>query len=277
VSIFAVVERVILNPPPYPDSDRLVQVDHGAERLNIPYRIGLTSGLYYHYSERSRTLESVAMYRTDHATLSGDGDPERIQVARATASLASVLRVHPVLGRWFSEQEGVPGTPQVAVLSHSLWSRRYGSDPDILGRWALVNGTPTQVIGILSPSFAFLDARALAFLDAGVDMWLPAQITRTMGFGLWSYAGVARLRDGSTLAEARRELTGLLPDVTHAFPGLRLSPCSQSAGVRLSPLLKPARRIRSRRLNSRAAVVSYSGESRRRSSSDRNERTPNLG
>jgi predicted permease len=82
-----------------------------------------------------------------------------------------------------------------------------------------VNRTPAQVIGILSPSFAFLDARALLFFDPRVDMWLPAQISRTMGFGTWGYAGVARLRGGITIAEAQRELRGLLPDLTQAFPG----------------------------------------------------------
>src|SRR5213080_1298373 len=88
VAIFAVVKTVVLNPLPYPYSDRLVELDHGAERLNIPNGMGLTSGLYSHYSERSRTLESLAIYRTGDATLSGAGDPERIHLARATASLA---------------------------------------------------------------------------------------------------------------------------------------------------------------------------------------------
>jgi putative ABC transport system permease protein len=219
VAIFAVVKSVVLNPLPYPDSSRLVELDHGAERLNIPSGMGLTPGLYYHYFERSRTLESIAIYQTDDATLSGNGEPERIQVARATPSLGPVLQMPPARGRWFNDQEGVPGAPQVAVLSHGLWTRRYGGDPAILGRVVTLNGTPTQVIGILPPSFAFLDARALAFLDGGVDMWLPAQITRSMGFGQFGYAGVARLRPGVTVAEARTELSSLLPDLTRAFPG----------------------------------------------------------
>src|SRR5919109_526630 len=63
VAIFAVVKSVVLNPLPYPESGRLVELDHGAERLNVPNGMGLTPGLYYHYSERSRTLESVAIYR----------------------------------------------------------------------------------------------------------------------------------------------------------------------------------------------------------------------
>jgi putative ABC transport system permease protein len=210
-SIFAVVERVVLNPLPYPDSDRAIALDHGSQRLNIPAGFGLTPGLYYQYSERSRTLESVAIYQADGATLTGDGEPERIRVTRATPSLLSVMRVPPVLGRWFTDLEGVPGAPQVGVLSHGLWLRRYGHDSAILGRVVLLGGIPIRIIGVMPPSFAFPDSR--------VDLWIPAQVSRAMGFGLWSYQGVARLREGATITDARNELTSLIADVPRAFPG----------------------------------------------------------
>jgi MacB-like periplasmic core domain len=124
-SIFAVVQRVVLNPLPYPDSDRLIELDHGALSLRFPSGMGLTLGLYYQYLDRSRTLDRIALYRTDDLTLTGDGEPERIRAVRATPSLSSVLRVPPALGRWFTEDEGAPGGRQVAVLSHGLWERRY--------------------------------------------------------------------------------------------------------------------------------------------------------
>ena len=219
VSIFAVIDRVILNPLPYPESGQLVELDHGAERLNVPNGFGLATGLYFHYAERSRAIESLAIYRSDDATLSGDGDPERIQVGRTTSSLASVLGVQPTLGRWFSADDDVPGAAPVAVLSHGLWNRRYAADPAVLGRLVVLNGTPTQVIGILPSSFGFLDARAIAFRTAGNDIWIPARITRSMGFGTFGWAGVARLRDGVAVAEARKELTALVPDLIQAFPG----------------------------------------------------------
>src|SRR5947199_3100583 len=100
VAIFAVVEGIVLKPLPYPDSDRLIELDHGAERLNMPSGIGMTRGLYYHYSERARTLKSVALYQTEDITLTGNGEPERILVAGATPSIALVLGVAPALGRW---------------------------------------------------------------------------------------------------------------------------------------------------------------------------------
>src|SRR5882672_5412620 len=86
-SIFAVVQRVVLNPLPYPDSDRLIEVSHGAQRLNLPSGLGMTRGLYYQYLTRSRTLDGVALYAVDDLTLTGNGDPERIRVARATTTL----------------------------------------------------------------------------------------------------------------------------------------------------------------------------------------------
>src|SRR4030095_15740775 len=90
-SIFAVVQRVVLNPLPYPDSERLIELDHGALSLNLPSRMGLTLGLYYQHAERSRPLDGIALYRTDDLTLTGDGEPERVRVSRATPSLAPVL------------------------------------------------------------------------------------------------------------------------------------------------------------------------------------------
>ena len=93
-SIFAVVQRVVLNPLPYPDSDRLIDVDHGAQRLNLPSGMGMPRGLYYQYLNRAHTLDGVALYPTDDLTLTGDGDPERIRVdARDDDARAGDARV----------------------------------------------------------------------------------------------------------------------------------------------------------------------------------------
>jgi len=210
-SIFAVVQSVLLNPLPYPESNRLIELDHGSERLRFPAGMGLTQGLYFQYAARSRTLETLAIYRTFDMTLTGDGDPERIRLARASTSLASVLRVAPAAGRWFTSEEGRPGASPVAVLSHGLWARRYGSDARIVGRMLTVGGVSTQVIGVMPASFAFPDPR--------VDMWIAEPLAREMGFGLWGYKGVARLRNGVSLDGARAELNGLIGDVVNAFPG----------------------------------------------------------
>jgi predicted permease len=209
-SIFAVVSRVVLNPLPYPQADRLIELDHGALSLNLPAGMGMTSGLYFHYADRSTTLERSAIYRRENATITGAAEPERIPVVRATPSLASVLRVTPALGRWFADDEGAPGGAQTAVLSHALWLRRFGGDSGVLGRTMTVDGATLQIVGVMPASFAFP--------DPAVEAWIVEQVTPTMGFGLWNYDGVARVRDGVTIDQVRGELHGLIADAPAAYP-----------------------------------------------------------
>jgi putative ABC transport system permease protein len=209
VAIFAVVQRVILNPLPYPESDRLVQIDHGAQRLNAT-GMGLTSGLYLHYGTRARTIDGMAIYRSEDLTLTGHAEPMRIRVARATPSLSSVLGVSPIVGRWFNPSEGAPGGARVAVLSYGFWARQFGRDPGVLGRAITLGGESTEIIGVMPPSYAFPDPT--------IDISIPEQLSTTMGFGLWNYSGVARLAPSATVDGALAELNGLIRDVAAAYP-----------------------------------------------------------
>jgi len=210
-TIFTMIHRVLLNPLPYPDSDRLIDLDHGAALINIPTGMGMKGGLYFHYLDRARTLSSIAIFNTGSATLSGQGEPEQIRVTRATPDLASVLRVPPAVGRWFMPQESEPGAAQVAVLSQGFWQRRYDGDPRVIGRSIVLNGSPTEIVGVMPADYAFPNPR--------VDVWLPLSVTRVAGLGLWNYRGVARLHDGVSIDQARAELNALIRDVPQAFPG----------------------------------------------------------
>jgi putative ABC transport system permease protein len=223
-SIFAVVQRVVVNPLPYPDSDRLITLEHGSERLNLPANLGVKPGLYFHYTERARTLERAAIYTTEDLTLTGDDQPERIRVTRATASLAATLGVSPAIGRWFIEQEDTPGAPEVAVLSHGLWMRRYNADPRIVGRLVTLGGVTAEVIGVMPASYAFPEQR--------VDAWVPVHLARSMGFGLWDYQSVARMRPTATVAEVRAEMNSLIADTPRAFPGDPIAD-SNTTGINL--------------------------------------------
>jgi putative ABC transport system permease protein len=210
-SIFAVVHRVVLNPLPYGDSDRLIALDFGMPIRNVAS--GLTtipSRLYYQYLDRSRSLSGIAVYRADEINLTGGGNSERVRIVRTTASLAPVLRVSPALGRWFSESEDLPGASNVAVLSHGLWVRRYGQDQSILGRVVRLDGIPATVVGVMAASYAFP--------DPGVDMWIPLSLTPATASDGYNLRGVARLADGATIAVARSEMTTLAVDLEVAHP-----------------------------------------------------------
>jgi putative ABC transport system permease protein len=209
-SIFAVVHRVLVNPLPYPDSDRLVDLDFSMPSRNIP-SIKLTSRLYYEYLDRAHTLDALALYRSEERTLTGLGTPERIRVSLTTPSLASVLRVIPATGRWFTEEEGAPGALPVAVISHGLWTRRFGQDATVLGRLLTLDGVATTVVGVMRPSYAFP--------DSGVEAWIPMRLTRASASDAYSIPGVGRLRDGATLADVRTALNRLDADLARRYAG----------------------------------------------------------
>jgi predicted permease len=213
-SIFTVVHRVVMNPLPYPESARLIALDYGFPARNMAS--GLTSmawQLYYQLADHARTLDGVAVYSPATATLTGGDEPERVTITRATPSLAAVLRVPPALGRWFTENEGQTGAAPVAVLSHGIWVRRFGTDRGIVGRSIPLDGVPTEVIGIMPASFSFPDART--------DLWTNAQSTRAGASFLFNLNGIARLSEGATVENARAEITALIGDLSRRVPNQR--------------------------------------------------------
>jgi predicted permease len=210
-AIFTLVHRVVLNPLPYADSERLLALDYGIPNRNVPSGVQvMTWQLYHQLADNARTLDSIAAYDGSGATLTGSGTPERVAVTRATPSLLSVLRASPALGRWFTEPEGTPGAPAVAVLAHGFWVRRFGADPAIVGRTILIDGVPTDVVGVMPASFTFPRPPA--------DLWLPAQSTRASASFLFAIQGIARLRDDATIATARAEITSLIEDLARVSP-----------------------------------------------------------
>jgi predicted permease len=104
----------------------------------------------------------------------------------------------------------VPGTPAVAVLTHGFWVRRFGADPAIVGRTIVIDGVPTDVVGVMPASFAFPRPQ--------IDLWQPAQSTRASASFLFSIQGIARLRDDATVTSARAEITNLIADLARRAP-----------------------------------------------------------
>jgi putative ABC transport system permease protein len=213
-AIFTVVYRVVMNPLPYPDSSQLVALDYGIPQRNVASGMtSMTWQLYFQLVDHSGTLAGVAAFNTTSATLTGGATPERVVVARATPSLASVLRVSPAVGRWFTEPEGVTGAQPVAVLSHGLWVRRFGEDAGIVGRTVDLDGVPTEVVGIMPSSFRFPDSRT--------DLYTAAQSTRANASFLFTLTGLARLRDGVTIERARTDITALIEALARVVPNQR--------------------------------------------------------
>ncbi len=210
-SLFTVAYRVVLNPLPYPESDRLIALDYGFPSRNVASGINsMAWQLYFQLVDQARTLDGVAVYNSVPTTLTGRGEPEQIVSTYATPSLTSVLRVSPAIGRWFTADEGDTGAAAVAVLSHGLWMRRFGGDPTVLGRSIALDGRPTEIIGVMPATFSFPNDRT--------EIYTAAQSTRATASFLFNLTGLARLREGQTVEAARTEITALIRELSRRVP-----------------------------------------------------------
>src|SRR5688572_16202736 len=170
-AMFSVINAVLLRPLPYPDSERLVALIH---RFEAGGRGGLPASpaLYFTYREHNRTFESVALWASGTASVTGSVPPEEVKVLRATVEFLPTLRVVPALGRAFTAAEDQPGGPRTVIVSHGYWQHRFGGAP-VIGQPLVVDGQPHTVVGVLPESFRF--ARA-------ADLVLPLQPRRDVAY-----------------------------------------------------------------------------------------------
>ncbi|MGH9332862.1 MAG: ABC transporter permease, partial [Vicinamibacteria bacterium] len=150
-AIFSVVNAVVLRPLAYDDPEELFLI--GALRGGKIQAFSAPE--FLRLKDESRAFEAVAAAIETDLNLVGEGEPERIAGARATANLLPLLGLEPILGRNFVPGEDQVGTDNVVLVTHSSWRRRFGADPKIVGHQLTLNGRPHTVIGILPERFAY--------------------------------------------------------------------------------------------------------------------------
>ncbi len=194
-ALFSVAYGVLGRPLPWPGADRIVVLDE--TRGGHAARFGhFSNTAYLAWRDGASTIAGLAAWSTRLVTLSGAGEPERIRIVAATATLFPVLDVRPLLGAPFrASDEAQP----VVVLSETLWRDRYGADPAILGRAIELDGQPYTVVAVMPGSVAFPDRRTLAIVPLAV----PAASSNALSM----FDAVARLRPGVSPAEAAAEAT----------------------------------------------------------------------
>ena len=213
-AIFSVVYGVLLKPLPFHESERLVAVWHRAPGLNIPL-LEQGAATYFTYRENGRVFEDIALWDSEEVAITGLGEPERAQALRVTDGLLGILRVQPLLGRFFTKEDDAPGTPRRVILTYGYWQRRLGGAPGLIGRALNVDGTPCEVIGVLPQSFKFLRTNPAVLLPLQFD-------EASVRVGEFSYRGVARLKRGVTLEQANADVARMIPlilDRFAPFPG----------------------------------------------------------
>jgi putative ABC transport system permease protein len=211
-AIFTLLDAVVLNPLPYPASDRLVWLDHPVSGPGAEGRWGVSQAGYFHFRDNARSLSGLGAFSTDAANLTGEGTAERVPLVNATPGLLGVLGARPAAGRLFTEADGAPDAAPVALLAHDFWTRRFGADPSVVGRTLRLDSRPVEVIGVLPPGFHPPGQKA--------DLWLPLQFDPAAPpqNAHWLSA-VGRLADGQTPERARTELARLVGRFTELFPG----------------------------------------------------------
>ena len=168
-AIFSVVYGALLRPLPFPLADQIVLIYEVLPgfNLNLPFN----APDFRAFSERQRAFDSLAIYSDQHYELSGDGAPVRIEAARTSVALFSVLGAKPLSGRTFNSDEDEPGR-LVLVLSYGLWQRRYELDPNIVGRTVLLDRQPYTVIGVMPRNFQF-PIRGERWNGDPAELWVP--------------------------------------------------------------------------------------------------------
>jgi predicted permease len=212
--IFSVAYGVLLRDLPYDQPDRLVAVGSAPRQLGF-HSAYAGAADYFDWRRQQDVFEDMGLTRPiANYNLTGVGEPERLQGARATASLFSTLRAKPIIGRTYTEEEQLdPGkADRVVVLSYGLWKRRFGSDAAIAGRKILLNGTPHDVVGVMGPDFRY-PAREF-------ELWTPlyihpAQLSMRLDY---SYLCVARLKPGITLEQARAHMVVIAGNLAREYP-----------------------------------------------------------
>jgi predicted permease len=201
-AIFSVIEGVLLKPLPYPQSGQIVALRHTAPGIHID-DLNLAASLYFTYSEENRVFQDVGMWRADTASVTGVGQPEEVPGLVVTNRFLAVLGVQPVLGRGFTASDDDPKSERAVILSDGYWKSHFGGDRSVLGRRILLDGDAHAVIGVMPPSFQFM--------DHPVSLIVPLRINRG-DIRLISFCcqGIARLKPGVTLTQANADVTRML-------------------------------------------------------------------
>lgn len=234
-AIFTVVNAVVLRPLPYQDPDRLAMLwttkDANQEQAFS----------FLDYNDlRSQTQSFSALGAASplwNFILAGDGEPEPIQGMYVSANLFELLRVAPEKGRVFTAEEDRAGGPPVVVISRALWERRFGGDPNAVGKTMSISGTTATVVGIMPAQFQFLDPAA--------ELWAPLAQNQFASSArqVRLLSVVGRLNDGVQAAEANAELENIARRFESAYPdsnsgvGLRLVPLHAQVTGKVRPAL----------------------------------------
>jgi putative ABC transport system permease protein len=225
-AIFSVVNAVLLRPLPFEEADRLVFLNETSKAMD---EISVSYPNFTDWKSQNKVFEKIGVYNRGSYNLTGAGEAERIITAQMSADIFAALKVNPLLGRLYTNDEDKPGAEPVVILSYALWQRRFGGQASVLNQPISLNGKPYTVIGIMPQDYQ---------MPSRVEMWVP--VGQLSGQAMWlargnhpGLYGVARLKPGVTLDAARAEMNTIGANLEKQY-----NDSNAGNGVGVRPLLE---------------------------------------
>jgi len=210
-ALFSVLQGVLLSPLPYPDPDQIVLIWEHQTTYGWTHN-GFPAAPVREYRERNQTFQAMGAFVHVSSTLTGEGDPERLSAQVVTHEVLEILGARPAVGRLLVPGDELPGRAPVVVLGHGFWQRRFGGDPEVVGRQITLDGEPVTVVGVLSEGFRPVQGNP--------DLWAPLALSGE-AWADWRnhfLFAVGRLREGVGLDQGTADLLVLARQLQEANP-----------------------------------------------------------
>ena len=206
-AVFAVLNSILLKPLSYPQPEQLVAVwlhAPGAAGLaNFTEGLRLSPSMYLTFAEHNRTLQSIGVWISGTANVTGIEKPEEVHTTYISDGILQTLGVPPAAGRWILTADQVPHSRDVVMLSYGYWQRRFGGDPSVIGRNIEVDSKTREIVGVMPRGFEVMNQD----FDLLIPLAFDPRHQILAGFG---YNGIARLRPGVTIREADTDIARML-------------------------------------------------------------------
>ncbi|HVG21441.1 MAG TPA: ABC transporter permease [Blastocatellia bacterium] len=218
-SIFSVVNAVLLRPLPFKDPDRLVIVNETVRREGVEIRPASYPD-FLDWRNENQSFDDIAAFDSPSFSLTGGDEPERVSGEIVSASYFPLLGIQPKVGRTFlPEEDGKPDANPVAVLSYKLWQRRFGSDPDLVGKTVKINDRDFTVVGVMPEGFEGV--------SGGSEVWVPMMMVSTFSSppgnitkrGSRWHSVIARLKPGVTIKQAQADMDAIASRLEQEYQG----------------------------------------------------------
>src|SRR6266850_2150967 len=210
-ALFSVIDRLLLRPLPYPQGEQLMMVYETLPLLKLEHA-DVSPANWLDWQRESRSFEALAAWSANAMTLTGEGEPQRLNGQAVSAEFFDLLLVPPSLGRTFTMDDDQPDTHRVVVLSGGFWRRRFGGAPNVIGKTIELDANAYEIVGVMPSGFRLVSPDA--------DYWVPYGLSRTRNWRQTSgrfINVVGRLKPSITQSVAQAEMAGIARQLSAAY------------------------------------------------------------